>query len=108
MSGAHLVEAGIDIFQPDPFGNDRIQIEQAAQVEVHEAGKIDREVVFAHDRALQLLPAEQVHRAQTDFAIQRHHAENDCGSAAAQRGYGQIGRRLPSDSFDRIMRPAAG
>ena len=94
MPFAKLVEPGVDVFQCDPFGNDRVEVEQAAQVEVDEAGQIDREVVHPHDRAHQLLAAEQVHRAEPDLAVQRHHAEDHGGAAAPQRCDREIRARL--------------
>ena len=42
-------------FKRDALGDDRIEIEQPAHVEIDQPRQIDREVVHAHDRALQLL-----------------------------------------------------
>ena len=55
MAIAHRIEAFVDVFQRNALGNDSVEIEQTAHVEIDEAREIDREVVHPHDRALELL-----------------------------------------------------
>src|SRR5690242_16658878 len=78
----HLLEALVDCGQRNALGDHGVEVEQTAQVEIDEARQVDREAVHAHDRALQLLAAEQVQRAEADLAVEWHHAEDRRGPSA--------------------------
>ena len=108
MAALHLFEAFVDILKWNTLGDDRVEIEQAAHVEIDQARQVHREMVHSHDRALQLLAREQVHRAEADLAVQGHHAEDRGRAAAAQDFHREIGAGLPSDGLDRVVYAAAG
>src|SRR3546814_4172495 len=94
----HLVEALVDPLERDRFGDDAVEVEQSAQVEIDEARDVDREAVAAHDRALQFLARQQVHRAEPDLFAERHHAEDRRGAAAAERCDRKARRGRPARS----------
>src|SRR3546814_7662816 len=56
----HLVESIVDLFERYRLGDDAVEVEQPAQIEIDEPRDVDRKAVAAHDRALQFLARKQV------------------------------------------------
>src|SRR3546814_7506663 len=63
----HLVESIVDLFERYRRGDDAVEVEQPAQIEIDEPRDVDRKAVAAHDRALQFLARKQVHRTEPDL-----------------------------------------
>src|SRR3546814_8648101 len=72
----HLVEALVDPLERDRFGDDAVEVEQSAQVEIDEARDVDREAVAAHDRALQFLARQrsEAHTTELQSLMRRSYA----------------------------------
>src|SRR3546814_18236625 len=58
----HLVESIVDLFERYRLGDDAVEVEQPAQIDIDEPRDVDRKAVAAHAPALQFLPRKQVHR----------------------------------------------
>src|SRR3546814_20007889 len=77
----HLVESIVDLFERYRLGDDAVEVEQPAQIDIDEPRDVDRQAVAAHDRALQFLAPHPVHRTEPPLFAHPHQPEN-CPVAA--------------------------
>src|SRR3546814_4753095 len=60
----HLVESIVDLFERYRLGDDAVEVEKPAQIEIDEQRDVDRKAVAANDLDLQFLARTQLHRTE--------------------------------------------
>ena len=86
-------------------GDEVVEVQLAATVELHQTRHVGAEAIGAHRRALYALLAQEVEAVKLDLHAEGHHADDRGRAAVAQHLERLLGRLLEAEAFDGVMHP---